>query len=222
MVILFFGLPLAHADTQYTIPMKGGRWASYTITVRIPLEPKTSHDGVLDALQVWNQAQEWFQATYYPDGKVYTFKESSGGGQVRVQFEKTMKEAGLAQTTGNGNTYTSGRVQINIEFSKFRSYVSAVALHEFGHILGLAHATLGDDLMNVSFEYKLPSTLDLYAVHVLASGKTPASVTLPSNISYMTVPETAIPEFPTPVVLMVLLFGLLPIVLKRRFHGLVS
>jgi hypothetical protein len=69
-----------------------------------------------------------------------------------------------------------------------RQYAFRLALHELGRILGLGSILDGRDIMdprdtiNRARESPMISTLDLYALQVLASGNAPDFVTLPSNI----------------------------------------
>jgi hypothetical protein len=71
----------------------------------------------------------------------------------------------------------------------YRLMFAAVIMHELGHALGLDHATGKDDLMYTGVDqlppsYSLPSTLDLYALWLLASGTDQRVVSLPISIPY--------------------------------------
>ena len=148
---------LAHADQQYVIPLLGGRWAIYTITVKIPAEPVWAHDAVVDALGIWNQAQVWFESTYFPQAatKSYQFTVSNSG-QVTVAFQEIYDPndsfTGLTKLTeGSGNRYTAAKVKIvlvdSIGFNRVGSEVTSIAAHEFGHVLGLDHPKININLI---------------------------------------------------------------------------
>jgi hypothetical protein len=95
-----------------------------------------------------------------------------------------------------------------------------VAIHEFGHALGIGHVNFEEphDMMRVWFEPDWQiSTLDLYAIHVLASGSAPSQIlTLPDNIPYELVPFSAIPEFPTTIMALLLPMLLVTVLLRKR------
>jgi hypothetical protein len=78
-----------------------------------------------------------------------------------------------------------------------RQYAFWLALHELGRILGLGSIIDGKDIMepnylpNVVTEVPKLSTLDLYALHVLAQGSAPNFVTLPDGVQDQFTPVTA-------------------------------
>jgi hypothetical protein len=92
-----------------------------------------------------------------------------------------------------------------------RQYAFWLAIHELGRVLGLGSILDSSDVMDPmatparALDPPMFSTLDLYAVHVLASGSAPAFVTLPSNVQNQMVdaraflsggqPQTPVPEF---------------------------
>jgi len=55
----------------------------------------------------------------------------------------------------------------------------------------------------------LPSTLDLFAVSVLAEGNTPAQIELDNSIAYAEIQTTSIPEFSLNILLVIEVFALL-------------
>jgi hypothetical protein len=80
-------------------------------------------------------------------------------------------------------------------------FVKNVVMHEFGHVLGLGHAyasaTLnGPELMYYSSsknQVVYPSTLDVYGLVSLYSGKYSQNIQLPDYIPYVMLAEGAIP-----------------------------
>jgi hypothetical protein len=208
-------LATTQAATQYTIPVHPIKLGSQ-VGVAIPAEPAWAHQAVLDAMGIWNQAQEWFKQSYFPNGSTFNFTESPSG-VTHVIFQylvdaycgSTGYDVRLALTNGDNQTLSPLEVR-------------TCALHEFGHLLGLEHTQVPYDLMNAQVLWigNSPSTLDLYALHIASEGLTSRKiVALPSSIPYMTVPEEALPEFPIAseiiaTLALVLAFALLK---RRRF-----
>ncbi len=178
-----------NAQAQYTIPV---RWelAPGQVKIAVPATPKWAHDAVLDAMRIWNEGQLWFKEKYFKTGEVYTFIESASGIEVRFVY-RDQSTTGAVLETPKGRVISLRLTDSNNNTISDAVLASCTA-HELGHILGLGHTSVHLDLMGALVIPGTPSTLDLYAAHLLAGGfKERAMVTLPSNIPYVAVPEYA-------------------------------
>ena len=207
-------MPLVTAQQTYTQPMYTVDWgSSRTITLDIPAQPAWAYDELLEAIQTWNGAQQWFVASYYPNQKSAVFvlePTNNSNAMVEIVYVQTsIVYCGYPPVSNTiGCTSESGRY---VQFA-LPSLDSRIAAHELGHVLGLGDTPLSGDLMNFYRSDVNPSTLDLYAVFTVAesgAAQTGDSVTLPSTIPYMfwSYGMKPIPEFPSssPVLLGVLL-----------------
>jgi hypothetical protein len=240
------GLPQAKATSEYSIPVNG-RYSTFTIGLEIPQQPKWAHDVVLNASLAWNQAQNWYTQNFQ-NGQVYTFLELSSG-SVTVSFSVPAAYSGFAVgwtaytfAPSSKTSITSAQVFLDENVfsaaqeknSTARQYAFRLALHELGHVLGLGHLLDGNDIMDprgpsyLSTQQPLISSLDLYAIHTLASGETaPAFIYLPSSIAYSLIDAqtflTGENSIPTPefnawnlAVLTQLALGVSLILIRRR------
>jgi len=192
-----------HASADYSIPANG-RYTTFTIGLQIQQTPKWAHEVVLNATIVWNQAQKWYQQTIQ-GGQVYTFSESSAGsvivsfgipaaysgfavGWTEYQFASSSKTSIIsAHIYLDGNIFSAAQERN----STARQYAFRLALHELGHVLGLGHVLDGKDIMDprgpsyLATQEPLISTLDLYAIHTLASSESSSTfIYLPSSVAY--------------------------------------
>ena len=213
---------------QLSIPING-RYSVLTIRVFIPLAPKWAHDIVVNATIAWNRAQ-----LIYPrsnsTGSVYTFVETDNGTATStVSFSMPAAYASIAVGWTNyefapGSRTTVVSTQTYLTPTIFnaaqgnnmtaRRYAFWLALHELGRILGLGSLLDGKDIMDPRYlservdEVPQFSTLDLYALYVLAQGNAPSFVTLPEGVQDQLIPVTRflpmgplplspVPEFPS-------------------------
>ena len=156
-------------------------------------------------MQIWNQAQEWFAKEYFPNSSVYTFDGGNSSAPVQVRLLNQSTLVGTFQGWTDYREQNSVMVSANVTIAAWNSKqaVLILSLHELGHVLGLGHVSCCErDLMDpyplTNSASSVPSTLDLYAVHILASGdQVPIHVLLPKNIPYQAMPnmELAMPEF---------------------------
>jgi hypothetical protein len=96
-----------------------------------------------------------------------------------------------------------GSITINIttvSATATKLFVKNVVMHEFGHVLGLGHASSsatsnGPELMYYTSsknQIVYPSTLDVYGLTMLYAGKFDQNVQLPDSIPYVMLAEGAI------------------------------
>jgi hypothetical protein len=226
----------AHAVSAAVIPTEGGTWTSSTITILIipqPIEPwfKASYTfDVNHAISRWSESIVVYTDAY---GSNYLRKldfvtcvsgvngSLCGNPDIQVQFIESFgsQSAGLGLTSIQVSNSGIFQVPTTTTLAAFDPTNSTqltdndminIASHEFGHALGLGHATVSvaDDgtfeLMFLSYgqavgnprnSLEAPSTLDMYALSYiydwLASSSTlsgpghpKTDLSLPSGTAY--------------------------------------
>ncbi len=232
--------PNAHAASAASIPTEGGTWANPTITIVINPQPsqpwfKTSYSGDVSlAISRWAES---IIAYTDVDGSSYLRKLSFLTYVAGNQSLPTNPDIQVNFIQSFGSTQTLGLTDLHISTigntGIFRAPATTtlatndptsaiqltdtdminIASHEFGHALGLDHATasVADDgtfeLMYKSYgqvvgnprnALEAPSTLDLYALSYIydwlatsstlnGSGHPVTSLALPPGVSYSSV-----------------------------------
>lgn len=214
MLLALITLTPVHASTEPSIPIQG-RYSVLTIKIYIPTTPKWVHDVVLNATLAWNKAQLW-NLQNNPTATVYQFVETDDGTATStVSFSMPAAYASIAVGWTNykfapgsrtsivsTQTYLTPTVFNDAQGSNAtaRSYAFWLALHELGRILGLGSILDGKDIMEPRYTSarvtQVPnlSTLDIYALHVLAQGSAPNFVTLPNGVQDQFTPVTVFLE----------------------------
>jgi hypothetical protein len=189
-IVSVTALPGSADARAYSIPVYG-RFSTPIIGLEIPSTPKWGHDVVLNASLVWNRAQVWYQQTHFPTGSVYTFVESDNG-NATIAFNLPRAYVGIAlgwtdyTFAPSSSMILSTRVFLDPkifnaaqeENSTARQLAFRLALHELGRVFGLGSVLDGVNIMDPietaarATEPPMVSSLELYALHVLAS-KTP-------------------------------------------------
>ncbi len=228
LLVVFSGtaISVAHAESgAYSLPLEGIRWTTNMISVSIPTAPEWAHDAVVDALNTRVQAQHWFADNYFPAGKTYDFNISSRNNEstierVLVRFiDGNESYAGRADITykERSRAITLANVSLPQSFegktldSTYRPWFTTLAVRVFGHVIGLDWAAFCDVMQPVtdaSCSANSPSTLDHYAVHILAEGSIPSNVTLPPTIPYAMMPQVPVESSSFPMVLLLASLGL--------------
>jgi hypothetical protein len=209
-LVIMVVLTPVHAASQPVIPING-RYSVLTIKIYIPLTPKWAHDVVLNAAIAWNDAQAIYVQNN-PTATVYNFVETDDGTATSiVSFSMPTAYASIAVGWTNYKFATGSRTSIASTqtyltptiFSDAQGinatanrYAFWLALHELGRILGLGSIMDGKDIMEPRYfparvdEVPQFSTLDLYALHVLALGSASTFVTLPDGVQNQFTPVT--------------------------------
>ena len=200
MLLIIFAIiiafPPVHADSDaYVIPLEGARWTSNTIQVYISGGEEWQQNQALQAMQLWNQAQLWFAREYFPNSPVYMFNvgNSSAPVQVTLLNASTIVENLLGWTDYHKQNGMIESVNVRIAATNSAHALLVLSSHEFGHVLGLGDDVIccKKDLMNafpiVNNVSALPTTLDLFALHILAiANAIPSFVWLSNGIPYET------------------------------------
>jgi len=210
LLVVLLTLTSVHASAQPSIPING-RYSTLTIKIYIPPSPKWAHDVVLNATIAWNRAQFW-NLQNNPTATLYTFAETDDGtatstisftmpaacASIAVGWTTYKFATGSRTSIASTQTYLSPTVfnEAQAGNATAREYAFWLSLHELGRILGLGSVLDGQDIMEPRYTpqrvTQVPrlSTLDLYAVHVLAQGNAPNFVTLPDGVQDQFTPVT--------------------------------
>ena len=211
ILLALTALAPVHASAQPSIPIEG-RYSVLPIKIYIPTFPKWAHDIVLNATLAWNTAQLW-NLQNNPTATRYNFVETDDGTATSlVSFSMPSAYASMAVgwTTYKfapgsrtaivaTQTYLTPTVFNDAQGSNATAtqYAFWLALHELGRVLGLGSVLDGQDIMEPWYTpdtlTPIPklSTLDLYAVQVLAQGSAPNFVTLPDGVQDQFTPVTS-------------------------------
>jgi hypothetical protein len=239
-IISFYSASSVHAATAVVIPTEGGTWTNPTITILITPQPaaawfKTSYTfDVNHAIGRWSESIIAYTDAY---GSNYLRKlnfvtcisgvnESlCGTPDIQVQFIQSFgpQSSGLGLTSihiSNSGIFTNLPTTTTLSAYDPTNTTQLtdtdminIASHEFGHALGLAHATASVtdrgtfELMFLSYgqavgdprnTLEAPSTLDMYALSYIydwlatsstlnGSGHPKTDLALPSGASYSSV-----------------------------------
>jgi hypothetical protein len=208
----------ASAVATYHMNLLEFRWISFPLKVYVDMNEWSIPDyvfSVQEALDnwvrsVWNYTQT-YGATSLPVISYLLYLSNvnaTSDYDVHLIFTGDTipphsKIVGLTDCDWNSTTFEPNP-PINITITTFsrnatRLYLKNVVMHEFGHALGLGHASeantsTGPELMYYSpskNETIYPSTLDVYGLSRLYAGEFDHIIQLPNNIPYVMLAEGA-------------------------------
>jgi hypothetical protein len=223
-VLLFtstmFSPALVFADSSPSIELAGIRWNRFPLKVLMDMNQWSRPDymfAVREAIDIWVWSM-WTYSDYFNDTTLetmrYTFYVSNVNAtssyDILITFTSDEIYAGVVGLTSyKWNPITHApKTPVIINLTTYSGtaslqFVKNIAMHEFGHSLGLGHASQrntidGPELMYFQTPTEstvYPSTLDLYALSVLYQGDFSQSVQLPTSMPYeMVQPTTTQPN----------------------------
>jgi len=223
-ILCVSALPLtlrsAHADSPYSIALTEFRWTSFPLKVYVEMNQYSISDyaqSVREALDNWAKSIWNYSQTYHDISlPLLTYLlylsnvNATSTYDVHLAFVPDTippgtNVVGLTNCDWNASTFEP-IPPINITVTTFSHnatnlYVKNVVMHEFGHALGLGHASQvntsnGPELMYYGSSKKqpiYPSTLDIYALTRLYAGEYDHIIQLPQDIPYIMLSEGEIP-----------------------------
>ena len=223
--VLFLGcvfpfVRAANLQSTDTIELEEFRWTTFPIKVLVDMNQWSQPEyagAVREALDSWVKSI-WNYTNTYNDTSLtrinYAFYLSNvnttSNYDVFISFTANKIPPGTA--TVGLTTYSWDPINhqsiapIDINITTFSGtattlFVEDVVMHEFGHALGLGHASSQDTLNGPELMYYAssknevvyPSTLDVYGLTRLYMGNYGQNVALPSSIPYVELTEGDIP-----------------------------
>jgi len=198
LIAVLIVVPSVYAESvRYVIPLEGSKWKSSIIQVHVSGGEEWQRNQTLQALLIWNRAQLWIASEYFPNSSVYTFEEGDSNAPVQVTLLNSGTVVGSieAWTDYHAQKGVIESATVKIADQNTQEALLLLNVHELGHVLGLGHVSCCDSDLMIPYPVDrqasyLPTTLDLYAVHVLGTSEyMPTLVFLPNSIPYRTIPE---------------------------------
>jgi hypothetical protein len=225
--VISFLSPLSRsvdASISYSIELQEFRWDQFPLTVLVDMnewslpEYATSVREALDSWgkSIWNYTHSYTNMTLMFNYIFFTSStnstqnydvlvtftpyemppESNIVGLTKFRWDIATHTA-ISPTIINVTTYSATADQL---------FIKNVVMHEFGHALGLGHASSestsdGPELMyysSTNTQIVFPSTLDVFGLITLYSGSHGQSVQLPTHIPYIMLGDGSFPSLLQP------------------------
>jgi hypothetical protein len=213
-------IPSSAAATLPSIDLEGFRWNTFPLRVLVDMNAWSTPDytlAVSEALDDWLRSIRNYTRSFndtsltmirfdlYVSNINKTDKYNALVTFAATEISPHSETVGLTTAQWNSQTHEPiSPVTVNIttySATASHQFVKNVAMHELGHVLGLGHTSPqntpnGPELMyyiSPRNSMLFPSTLDVYGLTMLYSGRYNQTIQLPTEIPYKMLSEGTVP-----------------------------